>query len=74
MTTGSPLWQTIFISFALVLILFEVVRGWRLGVETDAGPVQGVSKDGLEIYKGVPFAAPATVQGNESGLTADRFE
>ena len=32
MTTGSPLWQTIFISFALVLILFEVVRGWRLGV------------------------------------------
>lgn len=32
MTTGSSLWQTIFISFALVLILFEVVRGWRLGV------------------------------------------
>ncbi len=32
MTTGSSLWQMIFISFALVLILFEVVRGWRLGV------------------------------------------
>ncbi len=32
MTTGSSLWQTIFLSFALVLILFEVVRGWRLGV------------------------------------------
>ena len=32
MTTGSSLWQTIFIFFALVLILFEVVRGWRLGV------------------------------------------
>jgi membrane protein required for colicin V production len=32
MTTGSSLWQTIFISFALVLILFEVARGWRLGV------------------------------------------
>ena len=32
MTTGSSLWQTIFVSFALVLILFEVVRGWRLGV------------------------------------------
>ncbi len=32
MTTGSSLWQTIFVSLALVLILFEVVRGWRLGV------------------------------------------
>ena len=27
-------------------------------VDTEAGPVQGVSEDGLEIYKGVPFAAP----------------
>ena len=32
MTTGSPLWQTIFLSFALILILFEVARGWRNGV------------------------------------------
>ena len=32
MAAGSALWQTIFISFALVLIAFEVVRGWRLGV------------------------------------------
>jgi Colicin V production protein len=29
---GSPLWQAVFISFAIVLILFEVVRGWRLGL------------------------------------------
>lgn len=32
MTTGSSLWQTIFVSFALLLILFEIVRGWRLGL------------------------------------------
>jgi hypothetical protein len=32
MTTGSSLWQTIFISFALILIAFEIVRGWRLGL------------------------------------------
>ena len=32
MTSGSPLWQTIFLSFACVLILFEIVRGWRLGL------------------------------------------
>jgi len=31
MTTGSSLWQMIFVSFAFVLILFEVVRGWRRG-------------------------------------------
>ncbi|HZR05167.1 MAG TPA: CvpA family protein [Candidatus Udaeobacter sp.] len=29
---GSPLWQVVFISFAVILILFEVVRGWRLGL------------------------------------------
>jgi uncharacterized membrane protein required for colicin V production len=29
---GSPLWQAVFLSFAVVLILFEVVRGWRLGL------------------------------------------
>jgi Colicin V production protein len=31
-TTGSPIWQVVFISFAVVLVLFEVVRGWRLGL------------------------------------------
>jgi membrane protein required for colicin V production len=31
-TGGSLLWQGIFISFALALVLFEVVRGWRLGL------------------------------------------
>ncbi len=29
---GSPLWQAVFVSFAVILILFEVVRGWRLGL------------------------------------------
>jgi len=31
-TGGSLLWQLVFISFAVVLVLFEVVRGWRLGL------------------------------------------
>jgi hypothetical protein len=31
-TAGSSVWQMVFISFAIVLILFEVVRGWRLGI------------------------------------------
>jgi len=29
---GSPLWQIAFVSFALVLILFEILRGWRRGL------------------------------------------
>ena len=29
---GSPVWQTVFISFAVVLILLEILRGWRLGI------------------------------------------
>ena len=29
---GSPIWQIAFLSFAIVLILFEVLRGWRRGV------------------------------------------
>jgi uncharacterized membrane protein required for colicin V production len=29
---GSPIWQLVFISFAIVLILFEVLRGWRRGI------------------------------------------
>jgi len=29
---GSPIWQLVFVSFGVVLILFEVLRGWRRGI------------------------------------------
>ena len=29
---GSTLWQTVFVSFAVVLLLLEVIRGYRLGL------------------------------------------
>lgn len=32
MTAGSSVWQTVFLCFAAVLLLFEFVRGWRLGI------------------------------------------
>lgn len=32
MTAGSPLWQIVFLSFAVVLLLLEMLRGWRLGI------------------------------------------
>ncbi len=31
-TSASATWQLVFVSFALVVILFEAVRGWRLGL------------------------------------------
>lgn len=30
--SGSFLWQAGFLSFAVILVLFEVVHGWRLGL------------------------------------------
>ena len=32
LVTGSPLWQTVFVSFAVVLMLFQIARGWRMGL------------------------------------------
>jgi hypothetical protein len=32
MTSGSTLWQIVFLSFAVVLLLLEVIRGYRLGL------------------------------------------
>lgn len=32
LVTGSPLWQIVFVSFAAVLLLFQIARGWRLGL------------------------------------------
>ena len=32
LVSGSPLWQAIFISFAAVLMLFQIARGWQLGL------------------------------------------
>ena len=32
MTAGSTLWQTLFLSFGAVLLLLEVIRGYRLGL------------------------------------------
>ena len=30
--SGSQLWQIVFVSFAVILILFEILRGWRRGL------------------------------------------
>lgn len=32
LVSGSPLWQTIFLTFAGVLLLLQILRGWHLGL------------------------------------------
>lgn len=32
MTSGSALWQTVFVAFAAIVLLLEIIRGWRLGL------------------------------------------
>lgn len=59
---GSPLWQLAFISFAVVLILFEVVRGWRLGLMRQLMRIVAIVAGFAAAYLGgkllVPVARP----------------
>jgi uncharacterized membrane protein required for colicin V production len=59
---GSPLWQVVFVSFAVVLILFEVVRGWRLGLLRQLVRVAGlVAAYAAAVFGGrllLPIARP----------------
>jgi hypothetical protein len=59
---GSLLWQAIFVSFAIVLILFEVVRGWRLGLFRQLVRVAGLAAAYAAAFFGgklvVPLARP----------------
>jgi membrane protein required for colicin V production len=62
MTAGSSLWQVIFVSFALILIAFEIVRGWRLGLLRQAVRLLAlVCAYGAAIFGGqllLPIARP----------------
>ena len=56
--SGSPLWQLGFVSFALVLILFEVVRGWRSGVARQIARLGALVAAYLAAYFAGPVVAP----------------
>lgn len=32
LVSGSPLWQTVFVSIAVLIVLLQTLRGWRLGL------------------------------------------
>lgn len=61
-SAGSPIWQVVFLSFAVVLVLFEIVRGWRLGLMRQIMRVIAVVAAYAAAYFGgqmlVPVARP----------------
>lgn len=57
-TAGSSLWQTVFISFAIVLILLEIIRGWRLGIMRQLMRVVAVVAGYAAAYFGGDLLVP----------------
>ena len=57
-TAGSSLWQMVFISFAIVLILFEIIRGWRLGIMRQLMRVVAVVAGYAAAYFGGDMLVP----------------
>jgi uncharacterized membrane protein required for colicin V production len=56
--TGSSLWQLIFISFGCVLILFEILRGWRRGMPRQLARLGAIMAAYLVAYFGGPLLGP----------------
>lgn len=57
LVAGSPLWQTVFVSFAVVLFLFEIARGWRLGLPRQLVRVAAL----VAAYSVAIFGGPSVV-------------
>jgi len=55
---GSPLWQLVFVSFALVLIVFEVLRGWRRGLPRQVARLGALIAAYFAAFFGGKFLAP----------------
>ncbi|HME87864.1 MAG TPA: CvpA family protein [Chthoniobacterales bacterium] len=55
---GSPLWQIVFVSFAFVLILFEVLRGWRRGLPRQVARLGALIAAYFAAFFGGKFLAP----------------
>jgi uncharacterized membrane protein required for colicin V production len=55
---GSSLWQLVFISFAIVVILFEVLRGWRRGIARQLARLGGIFAAYFAAYFGGDLIGP----------------
>ena len=58
LVAGSPLWQTIFLSFAAVLMLFQVARGWHLGLPRQLVRIGAVVAAYSAAFFGGPLVLP----------------
>src|SRR5438552_16985505 len=57
-TAGSPLWRLVFGTFALALILFEVLRGWRRGLPRQVARLGALVAAYFAAFCGGKFLAP----------------
>jgi len=55
---GSPVWQLVFLSFGLVLIAYEMLRGWRSGVARQIARFGAVAAAYFAAFYGGKFVAP----------------
>ena len=55
---GSPLWQIVFVSFALILILFEILRGWRRGLPRQVARLGALIAAYFAAFFGGKFLGP----------------
>ena len=55
---GSPLWQLVFVSFALVLILFTTFTGWRRGLPRQVAALGGLIAGYAAGFFGWKFLGP----------------
>jgi len=55
---GSPVWQLVFISFGLALILFEILRGWKRGIARQLARVGALIAAYFAAFYAGQFALP----------------
>ena len=55
---GSPIWQLVFISFATVLILFEILRGWNRGIARQLARLGALIAAYFAAFFGGRFVVP----------------
>ncbi|MEY2440504.1 MAG: hypothetical protein QOI34_1889, partial [Verrucomicrobiota bacterium] len=56
--TGSSLWQLVFVSFAVVLVLFEILRGWNRGVARQLARLAALIAAYFAAFFGGTFVVP----------------
>jgi hypothetical protein len=55
---GSPIWQLVFLSFGLVLIAYEMLRGWRSGLARQGARLGALAAAYFAAVHGGNFVTP----------------